>query len=333
MDQPLLFGTINFQKLLTVAEVAKAIELLKKTGELLSPDHPTAKINFIDGRVVHARFDQEVGNDAAVKILQLRDSNVSFIIGPKIEQTTVTDDLSKLLEKAAQAAVVAAEQKASEKTIPVVITPLPQPASAAATTPAATTAPAAATVAPSTSPAPAAQAASLAQSAAGPQPAQAASAATAQTTAPHPVPDTLKPQHGSPAATAAAAQQQRQAATTTPSAASTAPQQQKQPAPGPAGTAKKPILRITLKGVSKDFPIIPGKLMTIGRTPDNDICIPDGQISSRHATLLLDAKGMHLVDQNSLNGVYFGGKKVTEIWLKPNDQFTLAEIPVIVTLA
>lgn len=290
-------GTVDFQRLLSPVEVAGFFVYLKKSGEVQLPEFPSARMSFVEGRLVHAKYEALEGDAAAVEIFRLRDTPLSAVIGPRSQTVTVTEDWQKLVARAAEP-----PQAATEKTVSVATAsqvPASQPAGVSATTD-----------------------------------------ATRATASAAPLPDTRKPGHGNPSsgthtpAASAPAPTTPPISTPPPVSGASAAAVPTTPATAAATppVAKRPVLRITLRGVSKDFPIIPGKVMTIGRTPDNDICIPDGQISSRHATLELSAKGMCLRDNDSLNGIFMQGKPVKEVWLKPNDQFTLGEIPVTVLL-
>ncbi len=52
--------------------------------------------------------------------------------------------------------------------------------------------------------------------------------------------------------------------------------------------------------------------MTIGRNPSNDICIEDPLVSGQHARLTKSGSGWTLTDQNSTNGTFVNGKKISE---------------------
>ncbi len=53
--------------------------------------------------------------------------------------------------------------------------------------------------------------------------------------------------------------------------------------------------------------------ITLGRRPDNDIVLPwDSEVSRRHAHLVLAEEGWALVDDESRNGSYVNGERVTE---------------------
>ena len=50
--------------------------------------------------------------------------------------------------------------------------------------------------------------------------------------------------------------------------------------------------------------------LTIGRTADNDIVLPVGSISRRHATLYIDHGVVFIIDHQSANGVYVNAARV-----------------------
>lgn len=51
--------------------------------------------------------------------------------------------------------------------------------------------------------------------------------------------------------------------------------------------------------------------LTIGRKPENQIVLPRGNVSSRHARFVLKDGRMIIVDLRSTNGTYINGRKVT----------------------
>jgi pSer/pThr/pTyr-binding forkhead associated (FHA) protein len=51
-------------------------------------------------------------------------------------------------------------------------------------------------------------------------------------------------------------------------------------------------------------------LITIGRTQETDICIPDHNISKRHGILVRDGDDYQLHDFNSTNGTFVDGKRI-----------------------
>lgn len=59
--------------------------------------------------------------------------------------------------------------------------------------------------------------------------------------------------------------------------------------------------------------------LTIGRDVNNDISLDGLQISNRHARLLRTNSGIDIEDQNSTNGVYVDGMRVSRRTITPND--------------
>ncbi|WP_028582810.1 FHA domain-containing protein [Desulfogranum japonicum] len=72
-------------------------------------------------------------------------------------------------------------------------------------------------------------------------------------------------------------------------------------------------LSIHLKGQQvQSLQLRPGTY-SLGRSPENDICLPDPSISRLHATFEVSETGtITLFDQNSTNGIWAGKKKVVE---------------------
>jgi predicted nucleic acid-binding Zn-ribbon protein len=64
---------------------------------------------------------------------------------------------------------------------------------------------------------------------------------------------------------------------------------------------------------------------TIGRTPDNDVCIDAEFISRHHAVVLVAASGTVLEDLNSTNGVYVNGVRVSRQQLAEGDLVTIGK--------
>ena len=57
-------------------------------------------------------------------------------------------------------------------------------------------------------------------------------------------------------------------------------------------------------------------LLTIGRTPENSICIQDTNISRRHGILVRDGDDYQLHDFKSANGTYVNGEPIMAVKLK-----------------
>ena len=62
-----------------------------------------------------------------------------------------------------------------------------------------------------------------------------------------------------------------------------------------------------------------GPLTTIGRTPENQIVVPVKEVSRKHAEILMSDGGFILKD-NSPNGTFVNGERVTEYRLQDGDK-------------
>ena len=60
-------------------------------------------------------------------------------------------------------------------------------------------------------------------------------------------------------------------------------------------------------------------VLTIGRSPDQDLIFPDGFVSRRHAVIESNNGSYVLVDRNSSHGSYLNGTRITRALLKPGD--------------
>ncbi|WP_110589961.1 FtsK/SpoIIIE domain-containing protein [Microbacterium suaedae] len=74
-----------------------------------------------------------------------------------------------------------------------------------------------------------------------------------------------------------------------------------------------------LKG--QDFPVARGQ-SSIGRSAANDIVLPEGMVSKRHARLEVSGF-IELVDLNSANGVLVDGEQVQRVRLEPGQPFVI----------
>ena len=65
---------------------------------------------------------------------------------------------------------------------------------------------------------------------------------------------------------------------------------------------------------------------TIGRSPDNDIPIPDPEVSRRHAQIVHQSNGYAIVDLGSTNGTFVNDVRVTKLTLlKHGDHIRLGD--------
>ena len=69
-----------------------------------------------------------------------------------------------------------------------------------------------------------------------------------------------------------------------------------------------------------------GMLVTIGRTPDNEIAIELPEVSRRHARLAFTEGGYVLQDLNSNNGTYLNGERTAEARLQDGDQIQIGPV-------
>lgn len=66
-----------------------------------------------------------------------------------------------------------------------------------------------------------------------------------------------------------------------------------------------------------------GRRTTIGRTPDNDLCVDSEAVSRHHAVALQSANGTVIEDLNSTNGVYVNGQRCSRRQLAEGDVVTI----------
>lgn len=68
------------------------------------------------------------------------------------------------------------------------------------------------------------------------------------------------------------------------------------------------------------------KLMTVGRTEENQICIPDKSMSGRHGILVRAGDEYQVHDFNSTNGTYVNGAKIIASQLKHGDSVRFGHV-------
>jgi serine phosphatase RsbU (regulator of sigma subunit) len=67
-------------------------------------------------------------------------------------------------------------------------------------------------------------------------------------------------------------------------------------------------------------------VLTIGRSPDQDLIFPDGFVSRRHAVIESSNGSYVLVDRNSSHGTYLNGTRITRALLKPGDSMQFGSL-------
>lgn len=75
------------------------------------------------------------------------------------------------------------------------------------------------------------------------------------------------------------------------------------------------------ESIALDRPVI-----NIGRTTDNDVCIPSKLISRRHARLLVSANGVVVEDAGSTNGCFVNGIEVTQHLMQDGDVLEIGDL-------
>lgn len=76
--------------------------------------------------------------------------------------------------------------------------------------------------------------------------------------------------------------------------------------------------------VLKEFALTQG-VVTIGRLPDNLIQIDNLAVSGHHAKIYFEADHYVLEDNNSLNGTFVNGRRVSKVALKDGDEVTIGK--------
>lgn len=61
----------------------------------------------------------------------------------------------------------------------------------------------------------------------------------------------------------------------------------------------------------------------IGRSPTNEVALRETKVSRRHATIRHQVDGFYVIDNQSSNGTFVNGKRITEHLLQPGDQIQI----------
>ncbi len=88
------------------------------------------------------------------------------------------------------------------------------------------------------------------------------------------------------------------------------------------GGGGTPTLMVSAGSFAKNFPINKMK-MTIGRNADNDVVIPETTVSGSHAAIVNEGGNWFIVDNNSTNGTFVNGTKVSKQRLNNGDMIKL----------
>ena len=127
----------------------------------------------------------------------------------------------------------------------------------------------------------------------------------------------VQPPHQQPNYRSAPAQQQPQSASPVPP--------QNQPTPQPPTPFHPADFQLTLPN-GQGVPLT-GTQITVGRNPDNTIMINDVQVSGTHLICSIQADGVLVWDNNSTNGTYLNGVRLTGVQrLTPNDVLQVGSV-------
>ena len=75
-----------------------------------------------------------------------------------------------------------------------------------------------------------------------------------------------------------------------------------------------------IEGVNKGKKYkIGGKIVSIGRSPENDIVLISTKISKNHAKIEIQENKIALIDLGSSNGTYVNGKRISKVFLNKDD--------------
>jgi len=66
--------------------------------------------------------------------------------------------------------------------------------------------------------------------------------------------------------------------------------------------------------------------ISIGRSPENSICLEDPSVSSRHAELMMMGENCYLKDLDSTNGTLVNGEPVKSVQLRAGDRVRFGKV-------
>jgi pSer/pThr/pTyr-binding forkhead associated (FHA) protein len=78
----------------------------------------------------------------------------------------------------------------------------------------------------------------------------------------------------------------------------------------------------TADGGERQFPLTKER-MVIGRASRCDLCVPIPSVSQRHCEIIIESKGLRIVDLNSISGTYHNGSRIAEAELRSDDELTV----------
>jgi pSer/pThr/pTyr-binding forkhead associated (FHA) protein len=84
-------------------------------------------------------------------------------------------------------------------------------------------------------------------------------------------------------------------------------------------------IRVMLADGAGEFIPLRANLLTIGRTPDNHLALPDSQVSHHHARITRQPEGFVIYDLDSTNGTFVNGQRVTRQLLRGGDDIQIGQ--------
>jgi len=83
-------------------------------------------------------------------------------------------------------------------------------------------------------------------------------------------------------------------------------------------------------GDRQEFVLTENATATIGRAPENDICIPEQHVSRRHAVISYRDGLFMITDLNSANGTFINDEQITEPFPLASDDIIRLYVPVLI---
>lgn len=75
-----------------------------------------------------------------------------------------------------------------------------------------------------------------------------------------------------------------------------------------------------------DAIVLDRKVITVGRTAENDVCVPSKLISRHHARLLVGPNGVIVEDAGSTNGCFVNGKQIKQQLMRDGDVLEMGDL-------
>lgn len=72
--------------------------------------------------------------------------------------------------------------------------------------------------------------------------------------------------------------------------------------------------------------LLTGSMLTVGRTAENDICLPSKLVSRHHARLLIGPTGIIVEDAGSTNGCFVNGEQIRQHLMRDGDVLELGDL-------